>query len=334
MNNKITIGCDISKEKLDFFCRNTEEHFILENNKDGMLQLSKWIKQHKFNKSEIEIGFEHTGIYTTAIRQFCNEEKLTHYIIPGLELKKSLGMARGKNDVVDSKRICEYVFEKSYKLKPTNAINTSISNLKRLDSLREKLVSDRAGLITRMNEEIEMLELNETDFGIKIQRDTIEMLSEKIELIDTEMEIELTKDISIKKNFDLLNTIVGIGKITAYQLIITTENFIKFDNPRKYASYAGVAPFTKQSGKSEGRTKVSGLANKKVKTLLDMCARSAMLNDPELKLYYKRKVLEGKNNRLVRNAIRFKLLTRVFSVIKKQTPFVKNHVNNLVISMS
>ncbi|MBL0289043.1 MAG: transposase [Bacteroidetes bacterium] len=54
------------------------------------------------------------------------------------------------------------------------------------------------------------------------------------------MEIELTKDISIKKNFDLLNTIVGIGKITAYQLIITTENFIKFDNPRKYASYAGV----------------------------------------------------------------------------------------------
>jgi transposase len=226
-------------------------------------------------------------------------------------------MARGKNDVVDSKRICEYVFEKSYKLKPTNAINTSISNLKRLDSLREKLVSDRAGLITRMNEEIEMLELNETDFGIKIQRDTIEMLSEKIELIDTEMEIELTKDISIKKNFDLLNTIVGIGKITAYQLIITTENFIKFDNPRKYASYAGVAPFTKQSGKSEGRTKVSGLANKKVKSLLDMCARSAMLNDPELKLYYKRKVLEGKNNRLVRNAIRFKLLTRYFGYTSK-----------------
>ncbi|MBK7138816.1 MAG: IS110 family transposase [Bacteroidetes bacterium] len=154
-------------------------------------------------------------------------------------------------------------------------------------------MSDRAGLITRMNEEIEMLELNETDFGIKIQRDTIEMLSEKIELIDTEMEIELTKDISIKKNFDLLNTIVGIGKITAYQLIITTENFIKFDNPRKYASYAGVAPFTKQSGKSEGRTKVSGLANKKVKSLLDMF-RSAMLNDPELKLYYKERYWKAK----------------------------------------
>ncbi|MBK9634484.1 MAG: transposase [Bacteroidetes bacterium] len=70
------------------------------------------------------------------------------------------------------------------------------------------------------------------------------------------MEIELTKDISIKKNFDLLNTIVGIGKITAYQLIITTENFIKFDN-QESMHLMQVWRLTKQSGKQKAEQKVA-----------------------------------------------------------------------------
>lgn len=334
MSNKITIGCDISKEKLDFYCRNTAEHFVLENSSKGMQNLSKWMEQHQFNKQEIEIGFEHTGIYTNVIRQFCNHQNLSHYVIGALELKKSLGIVRGKNDVVDSKRICEYLFEKGYKINAAKPINIGIGMLKRLDSLRALLVAQRAGLITRMNEEKEVLKLDDQDIIISTQSDIIKILSDKIVKIEQQMKAESDKDKGLNKNFELLNSITGIGKVTAYQLIITTENFTRFDDPRKFASYGGIAPFGNQSGKFQGKSKVSKLANKRIKSLLDICARSAMVHDAELRLYYQRKVAEGKNERSVRNAVRFKLLTRIFSVIRNQSPFQKKYYNNLELSKS
>ena len=92
---------------------------------------------------------------------------------------------------------------------------------------------------------------------------------------------------------------------------------------RKLACYAGVAPFPYQSGTNiKGRTKVHPLADKKLKSLLNMCAIVAVRHDKELKAYYERKVEEGKAKMLVINNVRRKLLSRVFVVINRKTPFV------------
>ena len=92
---------------------------------------------------------------------------------------------------------------------------------------------------------------------------------------------------------------------------------------RKLACYCGVAPFKHQSGSSiKGKTKVSHIANKKMKSLLNMAALSAKRNDIEIKEYYERKVEEGKNKMSVLNAIRCKIISRAFAVIERETPFV------------
>ena len=92
---------------------------------------------------------------------------------------------------------------------------------------------------------------------------------------------------------------------------------------RKLACYADVAPFPYQSGTSiKGRTKVHPLADKKLKSLLNMCAIRAIRYDKELKTYYERKVEEGRAKMLVINNVRRKLLSRVFVVINRKTPFV------------
>ena len=79
-----------------------------------------------------------------------------------------------------------------------------------------------------------------------------------------------------------------------------------------------------QSGISiKGKTKVSHMANKKLKTNLHLAALTAIKFDPELKAYYDRKVLEGKPKMCVINAVRFKLLARVVSVIKNDREYVK-----------
>jgi len=56
---------------------------------------------------------------------------------------------------------------------------------------------------------------------------------------------------------------------------------------------------------------------------LNNAARTAVQNDPELRLYHDRKAKEGKEHGVIMNAVKFKLITRVFAVVNRGTPFVK-----------
>ena len=124
----------------------------------------------------------------------------------------------------------------------------------------------------------------------------------------------------------LIQSIPGLGPMTSIYLILVTKGFTTFKNSRQLSCYAGVAPFEYSSGSSiKGRTKVSHFADKKLKSLLNMCAMNAKKCDPELKLYYERKLEEGKSKMLVLNNIRCKLLGRVFAVINRGSAYVNIH---------
>jgi hypothetical protein len=49
----------------------------------------------------------------------------------------------------------------------------------------------------------------------------------------------------------------------------------------------------------------------------------------ELHDYYERKVAEGKNKMLILNAVRAKLVYRMFAVIKNDVPYEKNYAFSL-----
>ena len=140
-------------------------------------------------------------------------------------------------------------------------------------------------------------------------------------------------DEHLQKSLKLLCSIPGIGLVTAVALILATNNFTAFSDSGKFASYCGVAPFEHTSGTSiRGRTKTSHLANKRiarrtVKALLSNGAASAIQSDVELKIYFHRKVAEAvprreKPKMVVINAIRAKLINRVFATINPGTEYV------------
>jgi len=62
-----------------------------------------------------------------------------------------------------------------------------------------------------------------------------------------------------------------------------------------------------------------------MKTLLSLASVSAIQYDSELKLYYKRKIAEGKTKLIALSNVRYKILSRVFAVIKRGTPYVELH---------
>jgi transposase len=110
---------------------------------------------------------------------------------------------------------------------------------------------------------------------------------------------------------------------TAIALLILTGNFTLFGDARKFACFAGIAPFGRQSGKSVYRkAKVSKIGNGQIKSLLSMCTGAAIRTDPQIKEYHQKKRKEGKPEGVVRNAIMNKIIHRVFAVINRGTAFV------------
>jgi len=126
----------------------------------------------------------------------------------------------------------------------------------------------------------------------------------------------------LKKNIELATSVKGVGSVIAAFMQVTTNNFTGFENGRKYACCSGFTPFDNTLGKYKGKTKVSHMANKRMKTLLSNGANSACKWDPELCEYYARKIDEGKEQNLAINSIRCKMVNRVFAVVKRQTPMV------------
>lgn len=133
-------------------------------------------------------------------------------------------------------------------------------------------------------------------------------------------------DPNVKQNFSLLTTIKGVGDVIATATIVKTKNFTAFKNGRKFCCYCGSAPFDHSSGKSiRKKTRISHLADKTMKTLLTMGARTAIQHDKELKAFYERRLAMGKSKNSTINIVRNKIILRMFAVINRQTPFIQQY---------
>jgi len=67
------------------------------------------------------------------------------------------------------------------------------------------------------------------------------------------------------------------------------------------------------------------MANKRAKTLLSSAAASAIQCSQEMKLYYQRRIAEGKHHMSTLNIIRNKLVSRVFAAVNRQEPYLDLH---------
>lgn len=319
-----TIGIDVSKLTLDASIHGQQFLIQVPNTKKGHLKLLSWaITNTGCSIENILFCFEHTGIYSFILARFMTEMKLNYILVPGLEIKRSLGIQRGKNDQIDARKIAQYAYRRRDEITPYQAPDESINKIRQLLSLREKLVKQRSEFMATIKDQANFIEKSKNKLLFSIPNKLIKELNKQIDNIEKEMDIVLKESPAIMDNFKLVTSITGIGRQTALLLIVVTNNFLWFSDHRKLASYAGIAPFPYTSGTSiKGRNKVSPLANKKLKSLLSSCAVSAIRNDPELKIYFNRRTESGKHKMNTINAVKNKLLSRVFAVVKRRTPFV------------
>lgn len=318
------IGIDVSKLTLDVCLHCTKCQKSFENTFEGIVALVDWALQTStVEKNTVLFVFEHTGLYTHKLIQYLSEQGVLFSVVPGLEIKRSLGITRGKDDKADAKRIALYGYRIREELQPYQMPSDALMSLKRLLSMRRKLVAQRAGHITTLAEQQRVLDKQVEKVLFQAQQQIINTLELQIANIEKQLDRIIKQDPQLQKLYQLLISIKGIGPVTARFLIVYTLGFTAFQNWRKFASYCGIAPFPNRSGTSlRGRTKVNHLANKQVKSLLHMCAVVAIQSNPEMKAYYEKRIAQGKNKMSTLNIIRNKLLARAFAVVNRGTPYV------------
>ena len=318
------IGIDIGKEMNEARIHSSQKVMSFENNAKGFKKLVNWVsKETAANKQNILFAFEHTGLYSFPLAKFLTGINRPFVLIPGLEVKRSLGISRGKNDKIDAKRIARYAYEKRESIEPYELPQEEIILLKRLLSLRERLVKQRSGYMASIGEYKHFLKRENNVTLFEIQEKIIKELDMHICKVEKEMDKLIKSSDKLKKMYDMITSVKGAGKQIALYIIVYTNGFLLFKTWRKFASYCGIAPFPNSSGTSiRGRTKVSNLANKRIKTVLDLCAKSAIQYNMEMKLYYNKRVQQGKPKMGTINIIRNKLLARIFAVVQRGTPYV------------
>ena len=327
MKVKEIIGVDVSKLSLDVRLHLIGESAKFDNDPAGIVQMIQWSeKQCGFKREDLFFVFEHTGLYSYQLARELTNLGIAYTMESGLAVKRSLGITRGKNDRIDAIKLALYGYRLRDELTPYRLPDKEIQQLQSLLKLRDRMVKQRSGYKASLKEQKRVLDAQEYQLCLEVQKELIGHFSEKIKEVESKIKAIINANARLKNLYKLITSVKGVGPQTAYHFIVFTHGFTRFKKWRQFASYCGTAPFPYRSGSSiKAKNKVSHLANKKIKSLLDLCAKSAIQHDAQLKAYYQRKINQGKEKMSVINAVRNKILARIFAVVNRQSPFVDTY---------
>jgi len=322
-------GIDISKMKLDAALtidgKNYDE-FQIENNVAAIKKCLDELKARISSLTNLIICIEHTGIYGLPLLDVAVKKGLRICAEPAKQIKLSQGMVRGKNDAADARRIAAYAFKNRENLSFWAPQRECIQTLKALLTTRDRLVKVKIQLEVPIAEAGEFISPAIRKEMKKNTRAAVGGIKKDIKRTEQAIRALVKKDTRLSLQYNLATSVPGVGMMVACNIIIASGEFKRIAEPKKFACYAGVAPFEHSSGTSvRGKTRVSKMANMNIKKLLHLAAMTAIRYNEELREYYQRKVLLGKNKMLVINAVRNKLISRIYACITHQRKYQNNY---------
>ena len=333
MKVKFFIGIDISKKTLDFAVRDSQQflfHLKVENSLAGLDTFKSYCQEHEVALENSLICCEHTGIYSQHILSLAAQEGISLWLESSTRIKRSIGLQRGKSDKIDAIRISEYAFRYADQAQLWQPEREVLLELKHLVGLRKRLMLAKDTLQVPLKEAADFQDKKLSKKIQALNQKPIKALQKQIQQVEKQIRTLIKEDDVLHHLFGIVTSVSGVGEVIFWEVIITTNEFKLFSCPRKFACYAGVAPFEHSSGTSiRGKTRVSHLANKQLKQLFHMAAMSVTLRENELADYYHRKVEDGKSKMSVLNAVRNKIIHRIFACVRNNRKYEKNYMTTL-----
>jgi transposase len=330
MDIRYFIGVDISKATLDWAVYDGKTIVLQSqsaNSEAGIKTTLKLIKALSgFKVAESVCCMEHTGIYNAHLLSYLRKVSLPIWLENSLQIKKSGGLQRGKNDAIDAQRIAEYAFRFRDQMRLWQPPRPVLQKLAALSALRQRLLLVRQQLQQPITEQHGFVDDVLQKQLTRNCQASLKAINTDLESVDKQIDELIQKDGRLKELFAWIISVPGVGPATATEVLVATDEFKAISDPKKLACHAGVAPFEYKSGSSvRGKTRVNQHARLRLKSLFHLGSMSAIRMKGELQDYYKRKVDEGKNKMLVLNAVRNKLIHRVCSVVHRGQKYDKNY---------
>ena len=325
INFKYFVGIDVGKNNLDFAVLSRQGIITqkqIPNNRTSIRDYLISLQQgNKCRPSYTVFCMEQNGIYCNHAISEIMRFKSNVVIDNPLQIRNSLGILRSKNDKIDAVRIAEYAILNERKLRIRSPRRPVIERLAQLSALRGQLQKILISLTSPLNE-IAAFSAKQNARSLRVLcGESVSAVTKDLKNIKVEIQLLIDQDAPVSRYMHLMMSVPFVGIETAIQVLITTNEFKDINNAKKFACYAGVVPFVKQSGTYTSKAKVSAISSRKLKKLLHLCAIGSLRGKGELRMYYDRKVKEGKNKMAVLNAIRNKIVHRIFACINQDRLF-------------
>ena len=328
---KIAIGIDFAKEKFDVTVKNVEtgasEYGQYPNTPAGGRSMVRMVRKFAkgIDSSEWLFCGEDTGYYSQTIARYLTEKGYFMWLQNPYSIKHSEGdIRRGKDDRADSAAIADYAHRYEDKARKWELPSKVSEELHLLLTTRDsyvrakRVIQSGAGEIPKRDRQGESVSLIKSS-----AKRLLREIDEEIERLEAQMEKIVKEEEAMQKNYEILRSFTGIGLVNSMCFIAYTNNFKKFDlNARKIATYWGVAPFGKDSGKTvHVDPHVSHFCNHWLKAIISNAANSALKWNPVIMAYNERLVKRGKCEGIRRNNVKNKIIQTVVAMIRKGEKF-------------
>lgn len=262
---------------------------------------------------------EATGVYYEGIAYYLVEQGFqVHVVLPNQAKKygQSLG-AKSKTDAIDARILAQMGLERNLmKWEPSSPHFRVLKNLTRE---RESLIGERTAALNRLHAYSHQGHPPQDC----IDRTTrlVAFYEDQIAEIETQIDKIVKSDQALKKRISYVESIKGVGFLTAVIVIAETNGFATFTNIKQVVSFAGLDIKIRESGKWIGKSRISKCGNRHIRKALYMPALTKITHDPNTKLFYER-LVERKGIKMVAGvAVQRKLLALIYTLWKKQEMF-------------
>lgn len=305
---RIIVGIDVSKDRLDVAVRPSGEAFVVERNAAGLEMLVKRLRE----LSPYLVALEATGGYETIVAAALAGAALPIVVVNPAQVRafaKAIGQ-RAKTDPIDAAVIAH--FAEATNAEPRPLPDEATQLLADLIARRRQIV-EMIGAERQREQRVTLAHLRKSIARL------IKVLEKELASLDTDIDSAVRGSPVWRDTEDLLVSVPGVGPIIARTLMAELPELGQLDR-KQIAALAGLAPFTRTSGQWRGRSFIAG-GRTAVRTALFMGAMVAKKHNPILKAFFDRLVAAGKARVAALIAVARKLLTILNAILRDRRPW-------------
>mgnify|MGYP003435188725 CR=1 FL=1 len=325
---KQVVGIDVAQKELVVTFGKLEEdlainlvaYHVFKNTEKGFDQLILWAKKLLDDAAELRFVMESTGIYHEKFAYYMEEKGYNISVVLPNKISSYIRTLDLKTitDKTASQAIAQFGLER--KLENWKRPKPILKRIKQLTRERDQLVDERSAVKNQIH--AEKTEAEPVESSLKRMQQRIKMLNKQELEIKTEINLLIAKDQELKNDIERVQTIPGIGALTAAIVYAETNGFELIRNKRQLTSFAGLDIKEKQSGTSvKGKPRISKRGNKHLRKAMHLPALVAVRHDERYKGLFARLVAKHGIKMKAITAVQRKLLELIFTLHKNKTTY-------------